>query len=237
MNSTILKISLKGALLVVTAALIAGCDQSEEPLEDVYDNSAEVEAFYRDNPGRFVFSTLDNLPGNLDWQDGAGLTPIGDPRAKRGGHLKLRLGSMQQTLRMLGPDANGTLRGPLWSANSVSLIARHPWEDGYVPGLARQWAVDPEDGRTVYFRLDPDARWSDGKPVTVDDFFFSFYFLLSEHLNEPAISRVYDENYERITRYDDETFSITPAKASPDPLLAAGVSAHAPCSLRYLRSA
>jgi microcin C transport system substrate-binding protein len=178
----------------------------------------EVEAYYEANPDRFVFASLKDLPANLDWEDGSDLEPFGDPRAQRGGRLKLRLNSMQQTLRVLGPDANGSLRSPLWNGNAVFLVGRHPWSEGFYPGLAREWAIDPHDARTVYLRLDPDARWSDGRPFTIEDVFFSLYFLLSPHINDPAINGVIDENITRLTRYDETTFSITQTNPSPDPL-------------------
>jgi len=38
-----------------------------------------------------------------------------------------------------------------------------------VPGIAREWQVS-DDGRSWTFELDPDARWSDGSPVTTADF-------------------------------------------------------------------
>jgi microcin C transport system substrate-binding protein len=205
------------AALWLMACLSACGDPAEQPV-DVRDNTAEVEAYYRDHPERFVFATAEELPPDLAWEDGADRTPFGDPRAKRGGRLTLRISTMQQTLRMVGPDANSTLRGPLWSANTVQLIEQHPWEDGYIPGVARAWAIDPDDSRTVYMKLDPDARWSDGKPFTVDDVFFSLYLLLAPEINDPAINRVYDENIARITRYDDETVSITLTKPTPEPL-------------------
>jgi oligopeptide transport system substrate-binding protein len=41
------------------------------------------------------------------------------------------------------------------------------------PGVAERWEVSP-DGRTYTFHLRADARWSDGTPVTADDFLFSF---------------------------------------------------------------
>jgi microcin C transport system substrate-binding protein len=211
--------TLRSLIAVIIIGTLTACgDTPEEDASDVYDNTAEVEAFYRDNPERFVFASPDALPDDLDWQDGSDLPTFGDPRAKRGGRLTLRLNNMQQTLRVLGPDANSTLRGPLWSANTVYLIHRHPWADGYIPGVAKQWAIDPNDSTTVYLRLDPDARWSDGKSFTVDDVFFSLFLLLSPHLNDPAINRVYDENLTRLTRYDDLTFAVTQSKPSPEPL-------------------
>jgi oligopeptide transport system substrate-binding protein len=42
-----------------------------------------------------------------------------------------------------------------------------------LPGVAERWDVSP-DGKTYTFHLRPDARWSDGSPVTADDFAFAF---------------------------------------------------------------
>lgn len=42
-----------------------------------------------------------------------------------------------------------------------------------LPGVAERWDVTP-DRLTYTFHLRADARWSDGSPVTADDFVFSF---------------------------------------------------------------
>lgn len=38
-----------------------------------------------------------------------------------------------------------------------------------VAGIAREWGMS-DDGRQWTFHFDPDARWSDGEPITADDF-------------------------------------------------------------------
>ena len=45
-----------------------------------------------------------------------------------------------------------------------------------IPGIAQSWTISP-DGLTWTFKLRP-ASWSDGKPVTADDFDFAFRRLL-----------------------------------------------------------
>lgn len=49
-------------------------------------------------------------------------------------------------------------------------------EQGLVPGLADSWEVK-NGGREVEFRLNPNAKWHDGKPVTAEDVEFSFNFI------------------------------------------------------------
>ncbi|MBL0926857.1 MAG: peptide ABC transporter substrate-binding protein [Phycisphaerales bacterium] len=42
-----------------------------------------------------------------------------------------------------------------------------------IPGLARRWEVSP-DGRVYTFHLEPRARWSNGDPVTAEDFIYAW---------------------------------------------------------------
>jgi oligopeptide transport system substrate-binding protein len=53
------------------------------------------------------------------------------------------------------------------------------------PDLADRWTVSP-DGKVYTFHLRPEARWSDGDPVTAGDFVYSFHRILS-----PAYGALY----------------------------------------------
>ena len=46
----------------------------------------------------------------------------------------------------------------------------------FLPNLAESWAVS-EDGRIITIELRPGIRWSDGEPLTSDDFLFTFNHL------------------------------------------------------------
>ena len=54
-----------------------------------------------------------------------------------------------------------------------------------VPGAAQRWVSSP-DGKTWTFYLRPGARWSDGRPVTAQDFLYSYRRML-----DPASGNVY----------------------------------------------
>lgn len=53
------------------------------------------------------------------------------------------------------------------------------------PGAAASWEASP-DGRRYTFHMRKDARWSDGSPVTADDFVYSW-----KRLQEPEIASEY----------------------------------------------
>jgi len=52
------------------------------------------------------------------------------------------------------------------------------------PGVATRWEMS-EDGRTYTFYLNPDARWSNGDPITAEDFRWSWQRALTPELANP----------------------------------------------------
>ena len=178
--------------------------------------SEDVLEFYQKHPDCFSISSIDNLPEDLKWMDGSDEQEFASPKAKKGGTWEVFMRDFPRTLRTIGPDANGAFRSYLLDYNVISLVHAHPNSDGYYPGLAKSWAVG-KDGRTVYFRLDPQAKYSDGEKVKASDFFFFFYFMRSKHIQAPWYNDYYGKDkFQKVTLYDKETLSITFYKAKPD---------------------
>ena len=178
--------------------------------------SEDVLEFYQKHPDCFSISSIDNLPENLKWLDGSDEQEFASSEAKKGGTWEVFMRDFPRTLRTIGPDANGAFRSYLLDYNVISLVHAHPNSDGYYPGLAKSWAVG-KDGRTVYFRLDPQAKYSDGEKVKASDFFFFFYFMRSKHIQAPWYNDFYGKDkFQKVTLYDKETLSITFYKAKPD---------------------
>ena len=178
--------------------------------------SEDVLEFYQKHPDCFSISSIDNLPEDLKWMDGSDEQEFASSEAKKGGTWEVFMRDFPRTLRTIGPDANGAFRSYLLDYNVISLVHAHPNSDGYYPGLAKSWAVG-KDGRTVYFRLDPQAKYSDGEKVKASDFFFFFYFMRSKHIQAPWYNDFYGKDkFQKVTLYDKETLSITFYKAKPD---------------------
>jgi microcin C transport system substrate-binding protein len=205
-------------LLCLLLPVIVACGGPEEvPAEDVpaIDNTAEVQAFYADNPDFFSFKTLADLPVDLTWEDGSHLPDIGSDKAVKGGTEYGRLSDFPRTLRTVGPDSNGSFRPFILDNVSLGLANRHPDEFEFHPALANSWAID-RDSKTIYVKLDPNATWSDGAAVTTDDFLFMFFFFRSSYIVAPWYNNWYGTQYTNITRYDDHTFSVSIPDAKPD---------------------
>lgn len=81
---------------------------------------------------------------------------------------------------------SGVLESNIIRALFEGLCVEHPSENGQsMPGAAMSWTPN-EDFTQWTFSLNPDAKWSDGVPVTAHDFVFAFRRLLSPDPNWPA---------------------------------------------------
>jgi microcin C transport system substrate-binding protein len=162
------------------------------------------------------------LPDNIKW-----LTNVFDPvfssdRAQKGGTLHSAITSFPMTFRVVGPDSNGSFRSAILD-NQLSLINIHPNSDNIIPELATHWAFS-DDKKTMYFKLDKDAVWSDGKPVTSRDYVYTLEFMRSEHIIAPWYNDYYTKEIEKVIVYDEYTIGVKSTKAVPDLHLKLGIS-------------
>ncbi len=70
------------------------------------------------------------------------------------------------------------------------LVSEDPVDLHPVPGVAERWEVSP-DGITYTFHLRQDAKWSNGEPVTSQDFVASWRRILTPELGATAASQLY----------------------------------------------
>jgi len=171
-------------------------------------------AFYAAHPDFFRFATPADLPKDLVWRDGSEQAEFADPRAVRGGMLRQFITGTPPTLRRIGTNANNGFRGELYDNNDFGLLGEHPNTDETIPALATSWAMSA-DGMTAYFRLDPNAKFTDGQPVTVDDFFYTFYFHRSPWAKDDWYADHYTREWGGVTKYDDHTLAVRAPRKRP----------------------
>ncbi|MDF0725403.1 peptide ABC transporter substrate-binding protein [Cytobacillus sp. S13-E01] len=59
-----------------------------------------------------------------------------------------------------------------------------------VPGVAKEWNIS-DDGLVYTFYLNENAKWSNGNPVTAEDFFYSWERTLRPETAAPLVSNLY----------------------------------------------
>ena len=170
----------------------------------------DVEKFnFRLGLGDFLkIGSAYEVPKDLVWKDGLDQPEIGDPAALKGGVFRRFIPSFPPTIRPFGDNSNNSFRGDAYDYIELPMVSLHPETMKEIPGLAKAWAESP-DGRTVYFKLDPEARYSDGVPVRARDFLVAVYLRVSDHIVNPYAKQFYRENIAQIAIYDDTTVSVS----------------------------
>jgi len=205
-------------LFVILLALV-GCSSQ--------DDSANVDVTIPDATvivEELPIYPVSELPEGLIWLTNNEAPVFADPNAKPGGTFREYIPSFPITLRTVGPDSNSGIRSYIL-ANQLSLIDIHPNTKKYIPALATHWAYG-DDNKTVYFKINQDARWSDGKQITADDFLYTLDFMRSEYIIAPFYNNYYTSEIIAVAKYDDYTISVTGGTAKPneDLLLYYGIS-------------
>ena len=207
---------MKRTFIVVASLALLSCSQ-EEALEqpaaasdaDVVDTTLETRLV--ENPP--VYESVP-LPDGLEWVTNEDDPVFASPEAQRGGTFTSYITSFPLTLRMFGPDANTGTFVSIKRSIHMALLDLHPNTLRFLPSLATHWAIGPS-GNRVYYRLDQRARWSDGVPVTADDYVFSREFRLSEYVLAPFWQNYFTNVITDIAKHDEYTISVELNTAKP----------------------
>ena len=111
---------------------------------------------------------------------------FGDPKAIKGGTLRDKGTRYPATLRTFGKES-GYLENqiidylvyePLLELDPIS------WEPT-VPRLASHWKIS-DDKKKFWFRINPNARFSDGRRLTADDVVATWFLRMDETILDPS---------------------------------------------------
>ncbi len=152
--------------------------------------------------------TPEEVPADLVWESGMNQPEIGDPASKKGGVFRRYIPAFPPTILPFAENSNNSFRGDLYDYIDMPMVNLHPETMEMIPGLAKEWAASP-DGRTIYFRIDPEATYSDGVRVTARDFLTNVYLRVSDNVSNPYGKQYYRENIAQVAMYDDLTLSVS----------------------------
>jgi microcin C transport system substrate-binding protein len=179
-------------LMILTVALMFACkDKSSEAISSAEAGSGDKEYIFKAEISRAP------LPADLKWLTNDSDTVYASPEAKKGGALNSWVLSFPLTFRVVGPDSNSSFRSAILG-NQLSLIGIHPNTENIVPELATHWAYG-EDKKTMYFKLNEKARWSDGTPVSAHDFAYTLEFMRSKYIIAPWYNDYYSKEIDKVS--------------------------------------
>lgn len=142
---------------------------------------------------------------------GCGLSKTSDiDKAQKQGILLMGIGPDPETL---DPQCStGVTEQNVLRALFEGLVKPHPKTVEPEPGIAERWTVS-EDGLTYTFYLRNNALWTNGDPLTAEDFVFSFQRLLTPEIASPGASSFFTIKNARAFFHKEIPFSEVGIKA------------------------
>ncbi len=130
---------------------------------------------------------------------------FGSSRAKQGGTYRGYITEFPETFRTVGPNANGGYRS--YFLTSPSLVELNAETKEWMPALATHWAFGTDD-RTVYYKLNEKARWTDGSPITSADYTFMLEMMRSPNIQDPWYNEFYTKQVVDVKAYGPYVISV-----------------------------
>ncbi len=151
-----------------------------------------------------VFVVLFSSYGFAEWERNEDFPLIGDPSAKKGGTLRYAIITYPATFRTHGPSSNTSFNSLMSGLVYQRLVTLHPNTLEFIPDLAEAWEIK-DDKMTFLFRLNPKARWEDGKPVTPEDVIFSYELVVDPKTEDPYSADLFSRMFEKPEIVDEQT--------------------------------
>jgi oligopeptide transport system substrate-binding protein len=123
-----------------------------------------------------LLAALTLLPTGCAKKETASASPASATPAKK----ILRYGNAAEPQDIDPQTVSGAPEHRLIQAFFEGLVSEDP-QLNIVPGVAEKWDISP-DGLVYTFHLRADARWSNGEPVTADDFLQSYHRMITPSL-------------------------------------------------------
>ena len=115
---------------------------------------------------------------------------FGDEKAVKGGLLHDEASRFPATMRLFGKEANYLENYWIEILCYETLLEMHPLTyEPSVPRLASHWKIS-DDKQKFWFRINPDARWADGRRVTADDVVATWFLRMDETILDPSLKSI-----------------------------------------------
>ncbi len=131
--------------------------------------------------------------------------PFGDPKAKRGGELVLHTSEFPKSFNYyvnVAADVS-TVFGLVYDA----LIEVHPTTLEFQPLVVKSWEISA-DKKTFTLKIDPRAKWDDGKPITAHDIKFTYDLIMNTE-NMTSVHRMSLSRFEPPVVINESTIKFT----------------------------
>jgi microcin C transport system substrate-binding protein len=190
---------LRFYLIIITASfMIIGCGEKKKKVHTQFDT---VEIVNQSNnslndSAKSGGLGFEKYADNDGWVTNNNITITGDPKAIKGDTITIVADDVfPPNFRGFGKDSRTQLNSLLEGMVYEYLVGLDAETMQQYPILATHWKIS-DDSLTFSYRIDPRARWSDGREVTSKDVVASFKILTDEGHGDPNVYTWWDEKFE-----------------------------------------
>lgn len=186
------------ALILTTLLISCGGKDTKKPTTSKIDTKPiSIKQF--DTPPGADPSVSAEMGGNgftgEGWTTNTNISSIGNPKAVKGGLLVMSIPDFPATLRNIGKDENSYFSRMAADLMYEGLVNLDPVTEEFIPSLATHWKIS-DDKKEFSFRIDPRARWADGKPVIAQDIVDTWKLRVDEGILTPETNELF-KKYEQ----------------------------------------
>lgn len=134
----------------------------------------------------------------------------GDPKAVKGGSISWSIPDFPAAIRAYGKDENSYYTRMAQNMIYERPLGQDPITEEFLPYLCTHWKIS-EDKMKFTFRINPNARFADGKPVTSEDY-VATWKLMSDPTTLSGTNDFYTDNFETPIAESKYIFSIKAKK-------------------------
>ena len=182
---------IKNIINCIVLTLIIGCGGNEKNHQGNVKSEKKIfmkDTFTPAESGGYGFEKIARKLAfeTYVWNQEVDKTYFGDPDAKKGGTLNYIHSLFPRTMRIIGQNSSQVLNSRTIAALCYEgLLGQHPTTLEFIPSLASHWFIS-EDKMLFKFRINPDARWWDGQPVTAADVIATWDLRMDETILSPS---------------------------------------------------
>ena len=146
------------------------------------------------------------------WNTNPNPSSIGDKNAIKGGMITI-LGDQEypSTFRSVGKDSRSQILSLLDYLQYEPLLIYDYENLEWSPSLATHWKVS-SDSLTYWYRLDPRAKWADGKELIAEDIISTFKLLIDAGHEDPNVSAFWGDSFETPIAKSKHIIEVTAKK-------------------------
>ena len=174
---------------------LVGCGTNRKKVYDSFelnDNIKITEKSWDTSP-KAGGPGFEKIASKLGWETNENFISYADPKAIKGDTITIVGGDVfPPTFRGFGVETRTQLNGLLESLVYEPLIGFSSETFEYQPSLATHWKIG-SDSLTYFFRIDPRARWANGKEVTAQDVVETFRLIMDEGHKDPNVYTFWQE--------------------------------------------